>query len=356
MDMSKAWHLLPGRAEIKKDVTQFDNDIHPRFRSVTKDPRKLQFSHERHLLPGIPIKNEKDELGGPLKKHENGAPVQLQCASCHQLDTGDFGFGKQQVRESPKSVLGQRDSGAYMLPVTYENHCQACHPLTIARKHPGDENLGLLAVPHRWQPDKLHGFLVDFFTAQVARGQAGFMEKKLTRPLPGKMPALLEPTAREAIQKNVEVAEKALYTSAQTCRLCHMLEGKGLANAIKAEFMPGLHIAPTNVPRVWFQHAKFNHTAHRAVQCADCHDMTKDSEKNIAVLIPNRENCVQCHAPTTKAGTPGARFNCTECHLYHNRGTITEDPFLQDHFLQGIGAAKRNPSTARTVMDFLFVK
>lgn len=351
MDLNKAWHLQHGGQEFAKKVTRFAENTHPPFRSIATDPGKLKFSHRRHLALGMRLETDK-EKGDPIKfvgdiqdvafrkrheKQQPGAkdtdPVQLQCASCHQLDPGDFG------------LPGQRNAGAYMVPITYENQCQACHPLTVDRKVFSDPKAGYLAIPHRWQPKEIHEFLDNFFTAQAARGQADFPEKKVLRPLPGKTLDLLEPKVRDEINKKRENVEKELYIGRKACALCHEFTGN-IPVAIKSRHPSDLGVVPTDVPQVWFQHAKFNHTAHRAVECANCHTGAETSTASSDVLIPGLDNCVQCHAPSSKIGTPSARFNCTECHGYHNGA----------HSIQGVGAAKRNPEKGRSVDAFLHGK
>jgi hypothetical protein len=126
------------------------------------------------------------------------------------------------------------------------------------------------------------------------------------------------------------LAEKDLYTSQRLCAECHTFTGKSVAEALKPGAAPELRIAPPRVPTIWLRHAKFSHKSHRAQQCGDCHAAATTSETHTDVLIPDRDHCVKCHAPTTSAGTAGARFNCTECHLYHNG----------DHRLNGVGLSK----------------
>jgi predicted CXXCH cytochrome family protein len=336
-------HGQSGKTIFQHDVPGFAEQTHPPFRSIAKDPGRLKFDHRRHLTAGIPVIDDTGKGGkirklgdipDPYKKRyqdqqnskDDNAPLQLQCASCHQLDAGDFG-------------TPTRNAGAYMLPISYENHCQACHPLTVERNVFDDPKFGHLTVPHRWQAKEIHGFLENFVTTQVARGQADFREKKVVRPLPGKLAEFLPPTAGAFIDQKVKAAETHLYATKQSCALCHEFTKE--YDPLKQ--VSDLRIEPTNVPQVWLKHAKFNHTAHRAVQCAECHAKADDSRSNADVLIPDRDNCVQCHAPTTKAGTPGARFNCTECHLYHNG----------DHGVQGVGAGKRNPEKGRDIESFL---
>jgi len=325
-------------------VSRFSAQGHPEFRSIKNDPGKLKFNHELHLRAGmapgtgggalmtlgkIPEPLRKRYRDQQSTKHDD-APVQLQCASCHQLDAGDLG------------LPGTRSAGAYMLPIAYENHCQACHPLTIERKGPD----GLLTIPHRLEPNLIHDLMFNHFTAQAVRGQPGLLDRKVDRVLPGKLTNALDTTLREVIDKNVEHAEKDLYLSNRLCAECHYFDGKPVPQAVQAGKRPELQTAPTKVPAVWLQHAKFNHTAHRAMECAACHEAASRSKTHTDVLIPGRDNCVQCHGPTTSAGTPGARFACTQCHQYHNG----------DHAAQGIGAARRNPRAGHAIDAWIQAK
>jgi hypothetical protein len=321
------------------NVAVFSKGGHPEFSSIKADPGKIKFNHQLHLTAGMAIGKDGGTLmtlgqlpEGARKRYRDqqenkadAAPVQLACASCHQLDAGDFGVNG-----------GKANSGAYMLPIVYGNQCQACHPLTVERD---------LTIPHRLEPKAIHDLLSGFFTAQVVRGNVGLLDKKV-RPLPGKLPDSLDATVGEMIAKKVESAEKDLYLSKRLCAECHYFAGKSVAEAIKPGRVPELSIVPANVPTVWLKHAKFNHTAHRAVKCAECHAGTDTSTVHTDVLIPDRDSCIQCHAPVTKAGTPGARFNCTECHAYHNG----------DHAEQGLGAGRRNPKKQRPIDEFLLGK
>jgi hypothetical protein len=119
---------------------------------------------------------------------------------------------------------------------------------------------------------------------------------------------------------------------------------------IKRGAVPDLQVQATNVPPIWYRHAKFDHSAHRAVSCKQCHaaaypDDPQASMINADVLVPGIANCLQCHAPPSKEGG-GARFDCTECHRYHHAD-------LPESLLQGKGAAIRGVLDRLDVKDFL---
>jgi hypothetical protein len=129
------------------------------------------------------------------------------------------------------------------------------------------------------------------------------------------------------------------------CVECHELKpaGRPLVDLKAAE---SLEIKDVNVRPLWFESARFDHAAHRAVECAACHKDVEKSKDQSIPLLPNIEQCVDCHAPsTTRAGRPvgGAGVSCVECHRYHNG----------DHPAQGVGARARLGKAEMAVDQFL---
>jgi len=346
-----------------KDVSGFTVD-HPEFNWLRepkpRDPGNLRFNHKLHLTEGIPgIKDSKRLLTlgeltpadrkryqRPQQDQRANAPVQLTCASCHVTESEDLGLSRAAWADLPVAALLPARRGADpMLPITFENQCRACHPLTFESKDGklrGDGH----AVPHRLQPPQVREFLEGFYTQRVLHNQADLFNTFIpTRPLPGKL--LEERVARklrELIAQKVDAAGEALFRSNQSCGLCHTpLEDK---KARSGPFHPALK--RTEVPDVWFRHAVFSHQAHRAVDCLQCHQGAPGSESATDVLLPGVQNCLQCHGPQRMkngALVGGARFDCVECHRYHNG----EAP------LQGLGAARRGvpPEKRLSPLEFL---
>jgi nitrate/TMAO reductase-like tetraheme cytochrome c subunit len=354
--------------------TEFENGIvgfadksqgHPEFRSLKSDPGRLKFNHALHMRPGQVIAAGQanpwtlgkiaDETAreryanAPSQggKKGNSDLVVLDCASCHRLDAGDFGIDPAKKPAGlASSALTPRAAGAYILPVNYEVHCAACHPLTFDAKLKG-KNDQLVSVPHHLQPDQVKDFVWGAYaeaygqkTLDQRAAEAAKAGPKSSRPLPGKLTAD-EQAAREAIGKDALEAEQFLFkaevnradgylTSGKSaCGECHVFD---TASGSK-------RILPLQVNNVWFAHAKFSHVSHRALDCRGCHANAyafeadgkinaSASEDHSAVLIAGVESCRQCHSP---AG--GVRSDCTECHLYHHG----------DQSRQGIGAAARDP-------------
>lgn len=371
-----AAHLKSGAKTVFQNaVTRFDKDSHPQFSvegadrkrvplDKATDPGRLKFNHKVHLSPGMATKEggnpalTLDKLPERFRKRYRQAGqkdqdlVKLDCASCHRLDSGDFGIKEGQLDGLPAdAVLPKRNGGGYMLPVVYENQCQACHPLTFERKDRDDPPSGHVAVPHRLQPKDLRDFLEGHYTGQILRGKFKLLDQEVPkRPLPGKSPLTGQETekVRKVIGDKVDVALKGLLLGKKTCGECHVFgNAKGEETGLPAKLsdVADLRVLRPSVPDVWFKHAVFNHVAHRAVNCKDCHAGAYPDGKNASVsskdvLIPGIDNCVQCHGPQrVKDGVThgGARSDCVECHRYHNG----------NHALQGIGAAARGVPEAQ---------
>lgn len=364
-----------------ENVTHFSQESHPKFKAVKEDPGKLKFNHARHLTKGIPplkegekvqgsfaLKNIPEELRGRYAalqaEKDNDALVQLDCRACHRLDASDFNLPPWERAELGPTAFTVRGSGGYYLPITFENQCKACHPLRIGEMtEKGD--LTPLEIPHRKQPHELDPWLLDHFTAEAARGMTGFWEMKATRPLPGKkIHDLLPKNLKDLVEENMRRARRDLFEvpMQKNCSLCHTIEQVKRPEGDPLEALGAKYISViAEVPQFWFKHARFDHMAHRAVDCRECHagsyPMNPDgtvnptaSKKSSDVLIPDIDNCVRCHSPaTTKTiegvsqAVGGVRFDCVMCHRYHNG----ENP------MAGRGAAGRGVERPGRAEDFL---
>jgi hypothetical protein len=329
------------------NVTRFDED-HPEFRAVRREG-KLKFSHKVHMTAGMDCGFTLEKIAAYNPDNKNryedmrsrDGTIQLDCSSCHQLDSSGF----SQVRPGNLGrlqsdlVFPRRQSGGYMLPITYENQCAACHPLAFA-KDPEKDGANA-SVPHRLQPQAVRQYLQDFYTRQYLNGNNALLERDFQRPRipPGRQPDSETKKAKDAITQKVEVTSRILLDKASknACSECHHYQGDPLKDEDS-------RVEPPRVNGIWFQHASFNHATHRAVACTECH--AQESTKSETMLIPAKELCATCHSPPSRTAAGlrgGARSDCVECHHYHNG----KDPS------HGIGAAARGAREQLDIQQFL---
>ena len=285
---------------------------HPEFGAYLKktkleDPGKLKFNHKLHLIPGQTPST--DSLGGntlgkfkgtsaydqfknaPSQLDKNDtALVTLDCASCHV------------PQAFPKDSPAAKKDGWYIQSIQYDVHCKACHPLTFDALVKGPKG----TFPHGRQLAQVDSWL------QAVYEDKDYLPSPLppiVRPLPGKRPASPD-RATKSPKELIKDAARYLTESKAGCFECHSTD----VYAGKKE------IVPVNVPDVWFKHAKFSHKAHVDVaKCIDCHGGAPTSTESADVLIPPLKKCQECHSASPAAGMKAGRYDCTECHNFHQR-------------------------------------
>jgi hypothetical protein len=223
-----------------------------------------------------------------------------------------------------------------MKPVRFETDCRACHPLDYDPDHP--------AIRHPIQPAEVVDTLEQAYSAQFLNDKPSL---EVPRPVPGHEDRPEVRAAREAIGLKVAKAE-AIVFGGKRCGECHVFEDVA---APKVEPAPDrwrhVRVAPVNVPDVWFRHAAFDHSAHVAVGCRECHARAYPDDRGASrtsedVMLPTIAVCQTCHSPREKTAdsvSGGAGFACTECHRYHGAGAASHftgvDPGLKQ-FLLGV--------------------
>lgn len=347
--------IVKQTVQLFGNVTRFAEGGHPDFRWVDgkeSDPGTVAFNHALHMSPGMILGGKSanakgftlNQIDEPLRKNysrdgaTNNSLVQLECRSCHRTEARDFPTQEGQLAGVPLNPLRPaQGTGRIMAPIVYEQHCQACHPLTIDRTLPGNPKSDLFAVRHRMQPKEIIEELQGRYTNLWLKGLWTPTPAAGTPVLPGKLPMpkkvadLAESEALAAVKKLLidEPPLKQRVLGPTTCQKCHESLSPDL----------GVHqtVPRANIPVVWFEHARFDHTAHRAVDCRGCHeaaypDSASFSTRSSSVMLPTIKNCVQCHAPASGT-TGGARFDCIACHSYHHG----------DAPLEGRGSQARGP-------------
>jgi predicted CXXCH cytochrome family protein len=354
--------------ESRNSVTRFDLEHHPPFRSALSDPGKLKFTHRRHLAPGMnlgpgdrfPARRWNSVLLADRDRYLPKSAVaddliQLSCADCHQLDTSASG----PVNATAMSAGGRSRpaAGAYFQPITYEAQCRGCHPLAFDPDANSEEDAagttGGKVLPHKLTPDQISEYLKMTYEAAYFESQPKLFDQFVpARPLPNRTRPELK-QARTWVDEKVQ--RSATFLNGR-CGECHELAG----------LPTQAPVAATNIPQIWLPSSRFDHSAHRAVSCQQCHQapylnpsspagvppassaaMVSGGEvqsalDNADVLIPKIEVCIQCHAPQTSVGS-GARFDCALCHRYHGG----------DRRLDAAAATSRSVEHGHTLEQFL---
>jgi predicted CXXCH cytochrome family protein len=316
---------------------------HEPFRSLpATDVNNFKFNHQLHLLPGQWARggDEKNawtlekiapELRGGYKPvSKTDRRVLLDCDSCHVPQQGD-----------PAA-----QSGAYMLPIRYEQHCKACHPLDLNLPKTRDPDAPAKEEPALLVPHGLNKREIDEFLAGISAKQNSDLP-------PPRFPDKIKIPGKSLSGEQKKEIEKLAMNTAQLtawkakidgvlCAKCHLTELRPAAGSSDEQFEQAVGFAPPKIPARWLKHGQFDHRAHRGwADCRMCHKDV-DPSKELAttlhadpeheyehllkpppddqkVLIPKIEMCVQCHAPAHSLTNvkAAARFDCAECHRYH---------------------------------------
>jgi hypothetical protein len=320
-------------------VTNFNRD-HPPFRATEQArsyPRTLKFSHALHLSLGISHSAEDAGKHGltPAKLPDqyraeyrpftatgsDQDPIRLNCNACH----------------TPQ--------GGYYQPVAFDKHCQACHALEVsALKSTAGITLQKFDVPHRQPPAELERFIRGEVTRQVFANsklkldplpRSDRLDSPREVPLPPEFAKEVDSLVRKANellydlpaapQEAVPNLSRSSLRGGHQCLKCH--DGEPGATA----FDPPKAIVRPNSPAVWLTRGRFDHPAHRAIDCAQCHAdkqaaFVSPAERVVKepLAIPGIDNCRQCHKPAKESGV---RDSCVDCHRYHAGGsTLHEIP------------------------------
>ena len=257
------------------------------------DHAQLKLNHKLHVAP---------DLAGPA------GPERLTCTSCHRPD----------------------DQGVYMQPISYQRDCLRCHVLDF------DDKLGAKTVPHPVKPTEVRQFLQAVYAEYYLltheselRGRPSF------RRLPGAPPTKEELWVGDMTVK----AEQYLYSKkTKKCLLCHIIEfpdSRAQATPPGILSAPGLRplpvVAKTAVATRWLPNSVFDHAPHNDLikqkGCVACHVGAETSERTEDVLMPSINSCRTCHFEPS-----GARAQCVECHVYHDKSKArqSEHPYDLD--------------------------
>jgi len=291
-------------------ISGFD-ESHPEIRVLARrepDQAKIALNHRLHLSP----------LRG-----RDGSMIQMSCADCHRAGpaSAPWPYGTPTRHESIDSLAAHSEptlQSAYMTPIRYSLHCQACHELTVDRS---GERIPERSVPHE-TPRTIRTFLRGRLTEFAANHPEAI--EAAEKPPGGARFTLRELPPKEAdrlrtewVNEQVGLFERLIYIDGKTCTKCHEYGANRDADGLPV-------IAPPEIPYRWFAHASFDHERHRTIDCLECHATVGSSTATTDVLLPGIETCRACHAPRTGRGESaagGVSTECALCHTFHRPPT-----------------------------------
>ncbi|NND66836.1 MAG: hypothetical protein HKN19_04535 [Halioglobus sp.] len=318
-------HAEPARfpkAEGMAEAHQFTPDEHPEFRidllvpkgrggsmSWVYEPRRLnepglkeqsglKFNHDVHLNPAK-VKN--------LQTNEA-----LVCNTCHQLEADDEHFA----------------------PITMDGECRSCHELTFDKHAPKQE------LPHGNTEAAIVAmeahYIRQFTDPDLRAKRSSVRGSDSRRRKPGSKRNegdTCNGTPFQCGRKETE-RQAGLQFSKTGCVTCH-----NVVDSESDNLLDRYYVQPVKITNDWYTGNRFDHRAHMAFQgenedevCMSCHEV-KVSAVAEDILIPGRDNCLECHDDNQGDTT----VYCVSCHAFHlpagtmatksrNAGLIPQNP------------------------------
>jgi hypothetical protein len=353
--------MSPSSIEVRTNITAFTADAHGDFPSLQKgDPGRVKFDHGQHMMPGqvdpgvkggFLISMLEPHLKNKYRKTVDGTPqsddamVTLSCADCHKF-----------AGASDRSLVGDDEIGRHIEPISFDQHCAACHSLNVAGR-----TEDTLPLPHAAPWKEVETLIASKLVGGQQLGSIR-LPRDAARKTPlvgegysGAMPNLSSlPSGDDEEDSIISASVRAgLASVAQRCLQCHMQED------ITDESIRSLRAgdSPPLIPERWLKRGIYDHAAHRKIDCAYCHanaypkattsaanavvsnqtavnrDASIKKDDSQIVMIGGIETCTGCHrdasssvpdsmtseATKTLLGGQGtwASDACIECHRYH---------------------------------------
>ncbi len=296
----------PTRGGGRTDVaTGFEIDVHPAFdahllKSVARPAGTGFFYDWRFEVTAVAGAEERSNLKFPHDVHLDPEKVQststaeaLVCGDCHQLSADKEHF---QV-------------------ITMEQHCRSCHDLRFDETDPERE------LPHG---EPLEAILaIEGHFLKKYSDPDGYKAERVKRRLPDRPVADDRCTgAPYTCATRKTLTESINQFTVRGCVTCHAVEDNGSPDVYSR-----FQVLPIRLAVDYFPGARFDHFSHMTQKdargddaCLTCHaaDTAAASE---ALLIPDIDNCVQCHSGSASADR--VVLGCIECHAYHPGSALT---------------------------------
>lgn len=349
---------------VHRDETLRD-EAHPDREVPLKDPGNVKFNHELHLRPGIynpdstVVSNhamkwldipEFDVNGAELRARfshsmlvENGQQIDvvtLSCVDCHEA--GKVQTAGKTMKSDKKGTVGvTHDSmfGDDMPPIRFEQHCRACHPLSVGKGVRLEHGVSLSVINE--SIDNTFGQslqAIGHLSAEAATAleQAETKESEsvvdeLSELAKSKLEGHEDEDKNRALMDELEnliknepaPLRRLRLQAAATCLLCHDESSLWASNHSEDTATTSRSIVPP--PRGWLKFGYFPHVRHDGVSCETCHTTSSQSKyASDVALLAMQSKCFQCHRSDAKANSTGSNLtgpvagsNCADCHSYH---------------------------------------
>ena len=287
-----------GDERLPRPVSGFSETAHPEFRLALLRPApggdwllervphssntpaessNLKFPHDLHLDP---TKVESLRTGRPL-----------DCASCHVL----------------------ADDGEHFDAITMEDACQDCHSLSF------DDDFPRKQLPHGDVETVLVALEEHYIRKHADPDlRGGVRERGRRRPGRSEDAEQCQGTALEC-GRQLALQEAINQFSRSGCVTCHEVTSDPAR-----PFLERWQVREVRLVDDWYPYSRFDHVAHLTRSrermdgesaCGSCH-AAQTSNVSADVLIPGRENCLQCHGPEGARETSVA-LSCRGCHDFH---------------------------------------
>ncbi len=245
--------------------------------ATMSEPTPMKFSHAAHLA-----------VGG-IKAPQG--TVEMQCSDCHR-PTAD---------------------GRHFEAITMAGQCQSCHALNF------DPALPDRQVPHG-DVDAVLSTLMEFYSFKSQQAPSAVeVDSAANRFRPGKtqaQPQAATPPATQDAKAQAAAAATRLFeeTSCVVCHTVTSVAGPG-PHATPGRELPQWKIEPPAAPHAWLPAARFDHSAHKSMDCTGCHAAAQSKQAS-DVLIPTIDTCRSCHAGS-QAPVGKVPSDCGLCHDFH---------------------------------------
>jgi predicted CXXCH cytochrome family protein len=297
------WDLI-FRDGHHSQVTAFREGEHPDFRKIDKTGSKINFNHKLHLA--LPQQTSLQDSSPQAMTDTLNRIKTDSCQFCHKTDA----------------------AGEYMKPISFEEHCKVCHPLSVYlfEQPRNGQTLAFMQspAPHK-EPaivrDSIRQRLLDFVQTNGAKS---IEPAPTASALPQFSPRQPMEDRSDWVRFQLIGNESLLFSGANGCRYCHTVE-----QPYDPETGRLPKFADSGIVYWWYRDSHFSHRSHQMLECGQCHDALNSGLNQVA-MIPGQALCLDCHEKESRPWkTQRVRSDCVDCHRYHKhsgqdfKGTMT---------------------------------